>query len=90
MELTLYERNQFKLGLKYSFTDKNKHVKKKLADNSENDSKFTGRFFLTCLFLSMKLTMLHIKLESCKIEDFHELLRAYVNIFNYLSHLNNS
>ena len=50
MELTLYERNQFKLGLKYSFTDKNKHVKKKLADNFENDSKFTGRFFLTCLF----------------------------------------
>lgn len=90
MELTLYERNQFKLGLKYSFTDKNKYVKKKLADNSENDSKFTGRFFLTCLFLSMKLTMLHIKLESCKIEDFHELLRAYVNIFTYLSHLNNS
>ena len=33
--LTFKQTNQFKLGLKYSFIDKNKHIKKKLAANFE-------------------------------------------------------
>ena len=55
---------QFKLGLEYSFIDKNKHIKKNLPANFES--------------LADKVTE---NLENCKRQDFHELLRAHVDIF---------
>ena len=36
IELTSEETNPFKLGLEYSFFDKNKHIKKNLAANFES------------------------------------------------------
>ena len=36
IELTSNEANQLKLGLEYSFTDKNKHIKNNLATNFES------------------------------------------------------
>ena len=64
IELTSDETNQFKLGLEYSFIDKNKHIKKNLHANVES--------------LPDKVTE---NLENGKREGFHELLRAYVDIF---------
>ena len=64
IELTSDETNQFKLGLEYSFIDKNKHIKKNLHANVES--------------LADKVTE---NLENGKREGFHELLRAYVDIF---------
>ena len=71
IELTSDEENQFKLGLEYSFIDKNKHIKKNLAANFES--------------LADKDTE---NLENCKREDFHELLRAYMDFFSK-KHLRN-
>ena len=71
-EQTSDKANQFKLGLEYSFIDKDKHIKKNLVANFESlDDKVTE------------------SLENCKREDFHELLRAYVDFF-YQKHLHNS
>ena len=36
IELTSEETNPFKLGLEYSFIDKNKHIKKNLTANFES------------------------------------------------------
>ena len=63
-EQTSDKANQSKLGLEYSFIDKDKHIKKNLVANFESlDDKVTE------------------SLENCKREDFHELLRAYVDFF---------
>ena len=63
-EQTSDKANQSKLGLEYSFIDKDKHIKKNLVANFES--------------LADKVTE---SLENCKREDFHELLRAYVDFF---------
>ena len=62
--MELQSKVQFKLGLEYSFIDKNKYIEKNLATNFES--------------LADKVTE---NLENCKRDDFHELLRAYVDIF---------
>ena len=62
--MELQSKVQFKLGLEYSFIDKNKYIEKNLATNFES--------------LADKVTE---NLENCKRDNFHELLRAYVDIF---------
>ena len=52
------------MGLEYSFVEKNKRLKQKLAVNMETVSHSA----IKCV-------------ENNKVEDFHEFLRAYTDIF---------
>ena len=63
-ELSEVERKRLQLGLEYSFVNKNRDLKKKLAANLETLASQASSF-----------------VDHTKLEDFHEFLRAYADIF---------
>ena len=63
--LNYEERNQLKLGLDFSFVDRNKNTKKFLAASMESVAYMASS-----------------KVQSTELEEFHEFLRGYTDIFS--------
>ena len=63
-KLSEIQRKQLQLGLEYRFVNKNRDLKKNLAENLEIIASQASPF-----------------VDQTKLENFHEILRAYTDIF---------